>query len=251
MNITKYKIKAIPSHESVEEGEKIIKIAIESFGRIDVLINNAGILRDKSLNKLTINDWELVIRIHLNGSFKCLLAAWNYFKKQNYGRVINTGSSSGLFGNFGQINYSAAKSGIHGITMTAAKEGESFNIKVNTIAPIAATNMTQKLFSNEILEAVNPKYVVPLVALLSHDSCPENGSIYEVGGGWVSKIRLQRSKGIGFPIDFTPEQLLEKWNEVIDFSNECDYPTSGTDSIEKMLKNYEYQKNKIKKFPKI
>jgi 3-hydroxyacyl-CoA dehydrogenase/3a,7a,12a-trihydroxy-5b-cholest-24-enoyl-CoA hydratase len=238
-----YKIEVATNTDSVEFGEKIIGTAVKAFGKFDILINNAGILKDKSMSKMTPEDWDIVIKVHLTGTFRCTLAAWPIFRKQKFGRIINTGSSTGLFGNFGQSNYGAAKAGIHGFTLTTAKEGEPYNIKCNTIAPVAATRMTQGLMPEEILAAVDPKYVVSCVGLLAHDECPDNGGMFEVGGGWITKLRLQRAEGATLPVDYTPELLKENWKNVVDFERQNDYPTSGSDSISKMFANYEKGKN--------
>lgn len=227
--------------DSVEEGHKIIETAILKFKRIDVLINNAGILLDRTMAKITNQDFDKVVRIHLKGSFRCILAAWPYFRKQKFGRIINTGSSSGLFGNFGQVNYSAAKAGIHGMTMALAKEGANYNIKVNTIAPIANTRMTQSVIPDEIIQAVPAAAIASFVALLAHDDCPESGQIYEVGGGWAAKLRWQRTEGGNFPLNLTPEILVQNWDKVVDFERKNDYPISGSDSIERMFENFEKQ----------
>lgn len=230
--------------ESVENGHKIIENAIKRFQKIDVLINNAGVLVDRGMTKITIPEFDQIIRVHLKGTFRCVLAAWQYFRKQKFGRIINTSSSSGLFGNFGQTNYSAAKAGIHGLTLALAKEGANYNIKVNTIAPIARTRMTEGLIPDDLIVAVPAKAIAPLVALLSHEDCPESGQIYEVGGGWIAKLRWQRAEGGNFPLDLTPEILKKNWETVINFDRNCDYPTSGSDSIEKMFSNFEKQSTK-------
>lgn len=237
-----FKTEVHPNHDSVEFGEKIIEDAVKRFGRVDVLINNAGILRDKSFIKMTNEDWDLILKIHMTGSFRCTHAAWKIFRDQKYGRIINTSSSAGLNGNFGQVNYSAAKAGLHGFTRSLSKEGEKYNIKVNTIAPIAATQMTQGLMPEEVLEAVQPKYVIPLVALLCHEDCPETGGLYEVGGGWVTKLRWQRAQGVSHKLDFTPEDVKANWSKIIDFSGDNDYPESLDDTIQKMFGHFEKQK---------
>jgi len=160
---------AVANYDNVIEGEKVIKTAIDAFGRVDVVINNAGILRDVSFNNMKRAEWDLVLNVHLNGSYAVTKAAWKVMREQKYGRIINTASGSGLYGNFGQANYSAAKLGTHGLTQTLAKEGESRNIKVNTIAPVAATRMTETVMNKDMLEKLHPRYIVPLVVVLAHD----------------------------------------------------------------------------------
>jgi 3-hydroxyacyl-CoA dehydrogenase/3a,7a,12a-trihydroxy-5b-cholest-24-enoyl-CoA hydratase len=228
----------------VQEGEKIVQAAIDKWGRVDVLVNNAGILRDKSIIKMTQKEWNLVIQVHLEGTFRCSKAAFPYMKKQKFGRIINTGSSSGLFGNFGQVNYSAAKAGIHGLTMALAKEGKRSNVLVNTIAPIAATAMTKNLFPEEVLKAVDTKFVVPFVGFLSSKECQTTGNIYELGGGWIAKLRWQRAEGVSHSLDYTPEDVVKTINQIENFEGENDYPLGGSDSIGKMFSHYETQLEK-------
>ncbi|CAD6500417.1 BgTH12-07594 [Blumeria graminis f. sp. triticale] len=222
--------KAVANYDSVEHGDKIIDTAIKSFGRVDILINNAGILRDVSFKNMTDKDWDLIISVHVKGSYKCTRAAWPYFRKQNFGRVINTASAAGLFGSFGQCNYSAAKLAMVGFTETLAKEGAKYNIRANVIAPIAASRMTQTVMPSEILESLKPDWVVPLVGVLSHSNCQENGSIFEVGGGHVAKLRWERSKGLLLKPDetYTPGAILKNWDQIKDFKNP-DHPTGLAD----------------------
>ncbi|KAI1142391.1 NAD(P)-binding protein [Hypoxylon sp. FL0543] len=222
---------AVANYDSVENGDKIIETAIKNYGRIDVLINNAGILRDVSFKNMTDQDWDLVIKVHVRGSYKCARAAWPYFRKQKYGRVINTSSAAGLFGSFGQANYSAAKLALVGFTETLAKEGVKYNILSNAIAPIAASRMTQTVMPPDVLENLKPDWVVPVVAVLVHKSnTSETGGIFEVGGGHVAKLRWERSSGLLLKADdsYTPGAILKKWDKVVDFSNP-QYPTGPND----------------------
>lgn len=159
------------NYDSVEFGEKIIKTAMDNFGRVDILINNAGILRDISFQKMKKEDWDIIMKVHLNGTFSCSRAAWNIMREQGYGRIINTASAAGLFGSFGQVNYSAAKLGIHGFSLALAREGQKRNIHVNTIAPLAASRMLETVMPPDILANLKPSLVAPLVAYLCHDSC--------------------------------------------------------------------------------
>lgn len=225
--------------DPVENGHKIIEACIAVFKRIDVLINNAGITLDRGMTKIKPEEFDTIIRIHLKGSFRCTLAAWPYFRKQKYGRIINTGSSTGLFGNFGQVNYGAAKAGLHGMTMALAKEGANYNIKVNTIAPIASTRMTKGIVPDDLIVAVPASAIAPFVGVLASEECPESGQMFEVGGGWAAKLRWERTEGGSFPLSFTPEILRDNWDKVVDFGRKNDYPTSGSDSIERMFDNFE------------
>ena len=237
---------AVANYDSVEFGEKIIKTAMDAFGRIDVIVNNAGILRDISFQKMKEIDWDLVIKVHLKGTFSVTRAAWNIFRAQNYGRIINTSSSSGLFGNFGQANYAAAKLGIHGLSQTLAKEGEKRNIFTNTIAPFAATRMTEGVLSPDILEILHPTNVVPMVLYLAHETCQENGSLFEVGGGFISKYRWNRTEGVLLDVPIAPEDIRDKWDKIVDFSK-SDFPSGGNDTLPKILENAERNKHNLAK----
>ncbi|KAI2637170.1 NAD(P)-binding protein [Hypomontagnella submonticulosa] len=222
---------AVANYDSVENGDKIIETAIKTFGRIDVLINNAGILRDISFKNMKDEDWDLVMKVHVKGSYKCARAAWPYFRKQKYGRVINTASAAGLYGSFGQANYSAAKLAMVGFTETLAKEGVKYNILSNVIAPMAASRMTATVMPPDALELMKPDWVVPIVAFLAHKSnTQENGGIFEAGGGYVAKLRWERSSGLLLKADdsYTPGAILKKWDKVIDFSNP-QYPSGPND----------------------
>ena len=223
--------KAVANYDSVENGERIIETAIQAFGRIDILLNNAGILRDVSFKNMTDQDWDLINRVHVKGSYKCARAAWPHFRKQKYGRVINTASAAGLFGNFGQTNYSAAKLAMVGFTETLAKEGIKYNILANVIAPIAASRMTETVMPPDVLENLKPDWVVPLVATLVHKSnTKETGGIFEVGAGHMAKLRWERSSGLLLKADdsYTPDAILKQWNKVVDFSKP-EYPTGPAD----------------------
>lgn len=191
---------AVANYDSVEFGEKIIKTAMDSFGRVDILLNNAGILRDISFQKMKQEDWDLIIKVHMTGTFSCSRAAWNIMRQQGYGRIINTASAAGLFGSFGQVNYSAAKLGIHGFTQALAKEGQKRNILVNTIAPLAASRMLETVMPPDVLANLKPALVIPLVAYLCHDTNKETGSIFEIGGGFAAKLRWQRAEVTLFSI---------------------------------------------------
>jgi NAD(P)-dependent dehydrogenase (short-subunit alcohol dehydrogenase family) len=162
---------AVANYDSCEFGEKIVKTAVDAFGTVDILINNAGILRDVSFQKMSDLDWDLIMLVHLKGAYSCTRACWNIMREKKYGRIINTGSSSGIYGSFGQVNYATAKLGLWGFTQSLAKEGEKRNIRVNCIAPIAGTRMTATVMPAEVVEALKPDYVAPFVAVLSHDSC--------------------------------------------------------------------------------
>ncbi|RUS35130.1 Fox2 protein [Jimgerdemannia flammicorona] len=233
--------KAVANYDSVEDGDKVVETAIKAFGRVDIVVNNAGILRDKSFARMTDGDWDLVHRVHLRGTYKVTKAAWPHFLKQKYGRVINTASAVGLYGNFGQANYSAAKLGIVGLTKTLAIEGKKNNILVNVIAPNAGTRMTATVMPPEMVEAFKPEYVAPLIAFLGHESCPESGSIFEVGSGWIAKVRWQRSGGVGFSSSqpLLPEQIAKHWSDIVNFNDgRATHPTSTQEAFQQFMDNF-------------
>ena len=233
--------KAVANYDSVEEGDKIVATAVKAFGRLDVLVNNAGILRDKSFSRITDEDWDLVNRVHLRGTYKVTKAAYDLFLEQKYGRIVNTSSSVGLYGNFGQTNYSAAKAGILGFSNSVAQEGKKSHIYCNTICPQAATRMTAGILPGDLAKASSPEYIAPLVVYLCHESCEETGSLFEVGCGWVGKVRRQQSSGYGFPVKgapITPELIAGHFREISDFDNDnVTYPLSPNDSIGRFTEN--------------
>jgi NAD(P)-dependent dehydrogenase (short-subunit alcohol dehydrogenase family) len=227
---------AVANYDSVEFGEKIIKTAIDNFGRVDILINNAGILRDKAFKNMNKEDWDLIIRVHLNGVFACTKAAYPYMLQQKYGRIINVSSPSGLYGSYGQVNYSSAKAGIVGFSYALAKEGQKNNILCNVLAPFAATRMTETVLSKDILDKLKVDYIVPLAAYLCHESCEENGSVFEIGGRWISKLRWQRSEGEFFPGKFGPEEVRNKFKNICNFEKgEVSYPTDSSSGLSVMM----------------
>ncbi|KAL8871386.1 MAG: hypothetical protein Q9174_002771, partial [Haloplaca sp. 1 TL-2023] len=234
--------KAIGSKASAEDGDAVVKTAIDGYGRIDILINNAGILRDKAFANMDDQMWDQVIAVHLRGTYKMTKAAWPHFLKQKYGRVVNTTSTSGIYGNFGQANYAAAKLGILGFSRALAREGAKYNIYVNTIAPNAGTNMTRSIMPEEMVQAFKPEQVAPLVAALSSDKVPQppTGNLYEVGSGWHARTRWQRSGGHGFPVDvkLTPEAVLRAWKDIINFDDgRADHPEDGQDGLKSIMNN--------------
>lgn len=223
---------AVANYDPVQQGDKIIKTATDNFGRIDVLVNNAGILRDITLRNMKDEDWDVIIDVHVHGAMKPTRAAWPWFRKQRYGRVINTSSASGLFGNFGQSNYAAAKVALIGFTEAIAKEGAKYNIMVNVLAPGAASRLTQTVWPPEMMEVMKPDYVVPLVGVLTHSSCKESGSIFEAAAGHYSKIRWERSQGFIAKPDnsMTGDLILRNYSKIVDFTN-ANYPKSVADSV--------------------
>ncbi|KAM3610601.1 uncharacterized protein V6R79_006475 [Siganus canaliculatus] len=214
--------KAVANYDSVEDGEKLVQSALDAFGRIDVVVNNAGILRDRSFARTSDLDWDLIHRIHLRGSFLVTRAAWNHMKNQKFGRIIMTTSAAGIYGNFGQANYSAAKLGMLGLANTLAIEGRKYNVHCNTIAPVAGSRLTETVMPPDLVASLKSEYVAPLVLWLCHEQCQENGGLFEVGAGWIGKLRWERSQGQTVRQKnraMTPEAVRDHWDKICDFTD--------------------------------
>ncbi|MDB6050068.1 MAG: serine/threonine protein kinase [Pseudomonas sp.] len=229
---------AIANHDSVTDGDKIVQNALDAFGRIDVVVNNAGILRDKTFAKMDDADWDLVYRVHVEGAYKVTHAAWPHMREQNYGRVIFTASTSGIYGNFGQSNYGMAKLGLYGLTRTLALEGRKNNILVNAIAPTGGTRMTEGLIPAAVFEMLKPELISPLVVFLGSEQCTETSGLFEVGGGWIGKTRWERSIGAGFDprAGFSPEDVAASWDKIGDFEG-ASHPKDTAEALNEMMAN--------------
>ena len=229
---------AVANHDSVTDGDKIVQNALDTYGRVDVVVNNAGILRDKSFAKMEDADWDLVYRVHVEGAYKVTRAAWPHLREQNYGRIIFTSSTSGIYGNFGQANYGMAKLGLYGLTRTLAIEGRKNNILVNAIAPTGGTRMTEGLIPASVFDLLKPELVSPLVVFLGSEQCPDSGGLYEVGGGWMGKVRWERSLGAGFDprAGFSPQDVAAQWASISDFSNAV-HPADNAEALKEMMAN--------------
>ncbi|MFO0734516.1 MAG: SDR family NAD(P)-dependent oxidoreductase [Labilithrix sp.] len=229
---------AVANYDSVEDGDKIVQTALDTWKRVDIVINNAGILRDTSFKKLTDEDWELIYRVHVRGSYKVTKAAWDHMQDAGFGRIIMTASAAGIYGNFGQTNYAMAKLGLVGFANTLALEGKKKNVQVNTIAPIAGSRMTETVLPPNLIAALKPEYVSPLVAWLVHESCEETGGLFEVGGGLFTKLRWERTEGKLFKLgrDIKPEQIKSAWGQITSFEKST-HPANITDSMGPILGN--------------
>lgn len=197
-----------------EGGEAIVQSALEAFGRVDIVVNNAGILRDKTFHNMTPELLNPVIDVHLKGAFYVTRPAWIKMREQGYGRVINTSSNSGILGNFGQSNYGAAKTGLVGLTRVLAAEGAKYNIKVNAIAPLARTRMTEDLMGDAAAK-LDPELVSPVVAWLAHEDVPVSGEVFTVGGGRVGRFFVGMTNGYFSP-ELTVEGVRDHFGEIMD-----------------------------------
>jgi NAD(P)-dependent dehydrogenase (short-subunit alcohol dehydrogenase family) len=214
--------------------EAMIAEAKERWGAIHILINNAGILRDKSFAKMTLDDFRLVLDVHLLGSVLCTKAVWEAMREQSYGRILMTASSTGLFGNFGQANYGAAKLALAGFAKTLHLEGAKYNVRVNTIAPVAATRMTEDLMTADMFAAFAPEHVVPAALFLISDEAPSN-AIVGAGAGVYQASYITLTQGVALPPDRrTPEGVAAEWGRITDRSGEI-VPQSGMEQTMMIL----------------
>jgi NAD(P)-dependent dehydrogenase (short-subunit alcohol dehydrogenase family) len=215
--------------------EAMVAEAKERWGGVDILINNAGILRDKSFAKMSMDDFRIVVEVHLIGSANCTKAVWDAMREQAYGRILMTSSSSGLYGNFGQTNYGAAKLGLAGFAKTLHLEGAKYNIRVNTLAPTAATRMTEDIFPPRMLAAFNPDNVVPAALFLVSEDAPTN-AIVGAGGGVVQAAYVTLTPGYALPeTRRTVEEVAANWERIASRDGEI-VPQSGAEQAMLILK---------------
>jgi len=200
--------------------KKLVDDAMAAYGRIDVLVNNAGVLRDKSFAKVTLDDFEFVVDVHMMGSVYCTKAVWPIMVEQKYGRIVMTSSSSGIFGNFGQSNYGSAKMGVVGLMNTLRIEGQKNNIKVNSLVPVAATRMTENLgMPDAVFDSLKPESVSPAVIFMSSEDAPD-GVMISAGAGVFAMAEIVHSEGIALKgDDLNADMLAEKWSEASDMTN--------------------------------
>jgi len=219
---------------SEEQVNTMVQQTLDKWGRVDILVNNAGILRDKSFAKMGMDDWDKVIAVHLTGSAICTRAVWPVMREQKYGRVIMTTSTSGLYGNFGQTNYGAAKMGVAGIMNTLCLEGDKYNIKVNCVAPTAATRMTEDLMPKEVLALLEPEAITPAVLFLASEQAPSH-RILLAGAGCYAMVRLMESDGIYLDeSERTADAIAARFDQLGDMSDAKEM-SNGGDHVTKIL----------------
>lgn len=242
---------AVASYESVatpEGGQAIIDKGVEAFGRVDILINNAGILRDRTLAKMEPAEWTAVRAVHLDGAYHVTKAAFQKMREQGYGRIVMTTSAAGLYGNFGQTNYSAAKMALVGLMHTVKLEGEKHNIRVNTVAPIAATRLTEDILPPDLKEKLKPEFVCPIVMYLCSDRCEETGQVYNAGMGCFNRAAVVTGPGavLGDGVTPpTPEQIHEQWDAINDLHGAVEL-YNATAAIGEVLNAFSPQKKESK-----
>ena len=197
--------------------KEMVDETVKKWGRIDVLVNNAGILRDKSFHKMSLDDFNLVMSVHFEGTLNCTHTIFPIMREQNYGRIIFTSSSSGVFGNFGQSNYGSAKMAMVGLMNTLKIEGQKYNIHSNSITPVAYTRMTDGLLPDDVGESLQPEFVTPAVIYLSSEGAP-NGAIISAGAGVFSRIFIHETNGVslGMGDEMTPENIAASWEDISD-----------------------------------
>jgi NAD(P)-dependent dehydrogenase (short-subunit alcohol dehydrogenase family) len=211
----------------------LVKQTMDAFGRIDILIANAGILRDKSFGKMELKDFEAVVAVHLWGTVKPVKAVWQIMRDQQYGRIVVTTSSTGLYGNFGQANYGAAKASVVGFMNTLKLEGARDNIKVNAICPVAATRMTEHILPPPVFEMLKPEYVTPGVVFLASEGAP-TGAILTAGAGVFAAAEIVETEGVNLGHGASADDVAANWRKIADFATAIPY-AQGSDQSQRLL----------------
>ncbi|MBS28755.1 MAG: serine/threonine protein kinase [Alphaproteobacteria bacterium] len=217
---------AVANYDSVAERDSaaaIVQTAIDNYGQVDIVINNAGIVRDKTFHKMSLDDYEFVVQVHLLGSVYVTHAAYPHMREANYGRILMVSSNSGIYGNFGQTNYSAAKMGVVGFMNTLKLEGARHNITVNALAPLAATRIAEPsgIFNTYDPELVTTEAVAAMVTYLVSEDCTDSGNIIAATAGYYSRIQIVESEGVQVDprADISPEKIAEMWADIVDVRN--------------------------------
>jgi NAD(P)-dependent dehydrogenase (short-subunit alcohol dehydrogenase family) len=226
---------AVANYDSVadfEAAQRLVAQAVAEFGKLDIVVNNAGVLRDKTFAKLDMADWDLVLKVHLSGTAYVTRAAWPELQKNGYGRVVFTTSNAGLYGSFGQSNYSAAKTGMLGLMNTLNQEGAKHKIRVNIIAPVAATSMTEGVLPADIAPHFRPEHASAAVALMCSEAFEESGVIFSAAAGHYAVARIVCTPGVQFdPAQIaSPEQLLESWPQIAAPEGARTFPNAGAET---------------------
>ena len=213
---------ALANYDNIatEEGaQSLVDAALAEFGTVDGIVNNAGILRDGAFHKMSTENWDAVLKVHLYGGYYVTRAAWPHLREKKFGRIVMATSTSGLFGNFGQANYGAAKLGLVGLINTLAIEGAKYGILANAVAPMADTRMTTDIAPPELLEKLPAAQVAPVVGYLLSEQCTDTANVYVVGGGNIQRVAQFQNKGVTFSETPTVDELTARWSEISDLSN--------------------------------
>jgi NAD(P)-dependent dehydrogenase (short-subunit alcohol dehydrogenase family) len=213
--------RAVANYDSVADADgaaNIVKTAVDEFGAVHGVVSNAGILRDGTFHKMTFEAWDAVLKVHLYGGYNVIRAAWPHFREQSFGRVVVATSTSGLFGNFGQANYGAAKLGLVGLINTLAQEGAKYNITANAVAPIAATRMTQDIMAPDLRDQLIPEFVAPVVTYLCTEEVVDSGSVLLVRGGSVRQVVQFQTDGTTFEAPPAVADVAARWADITDLS---------------------------------
>lgn len=230
---------------NMDEVEAMVVATMKKWGRIDILVNNAGILRDRTFQKMEIADFSAVIDVHVMGAVNCTKAVWEIMRAQNYGRIVMTTSSSGLYGNFGQSNYGAAKLGLVGFMNTLHLEGAKYNIKTNALAPVAATRMTEDILPENVLTLLAPELVTPAVIFLVGEDAPSR-QILCAGAGGFAVTKIIETDGVIFkPKEATPENIAAHWDEISDVAGNREPQTGGEQTMKFLAKAANIQNIKV------
>lgn len=219
--------------DTVEGGEAIVQTAIDAFGKIDIVIANAGILRDRAFHNIEEEDWDKIFAVHVKGSYNVIKPAFIHMRQASYGRIIVTTSNAGLYGNFGQANYSSAKTAVLGLASTLELEGAKYNIKANVIAPVAASRLTEDVMPPAVLDKLKPDYVSPMVAYLVSEECQVSGQIFTAGGGYYGRAAIVEGKG-AVVHEASIEDIRDNFSKISDLSNAEEF-TNAFDEVSKRL----------------
>ncbi len=219
--------------DTVEGGEAIVKTALDAYGTVDIVIANAGILRDRAFHNITEEDWDKIFAVHVKGSFDVIQPAFRIMRQNSYGRIIVTTSNAGLYGNFGQANYSSAKTAVLGFASTLELEGAKYNIKANVIAPVAASRLTEDVMPPQVLEKLKPEFVSPMVAYLCSEECGVSGQIFTAGGGYFGRAAIVEGKGAILP-NASLEDIRDNFARISDLSGADEF-TNAFDEVSKRL----------------
>ncbi len=223
--------------DTTEGGEAIVRTALDAYGKVDILINNAGILRDRAFHNMTEEDWDKVLAVHLNGAYNVTRPAFIVMRQNSYGRIIFTTSAAGLYGNFGQTNYSAAKLALVGMMNTLKLEGAKYNITANTIAPLAASRLTADIMPPTVLEKLKPELVSPIVAYLCSEDCQESGSVFTAGGGYFGRAAIVESKGVFLDNERVPsiEEIRESLKKITDMTAAEEFNNANAEGMARVF----------------